>query len=83
MPVMEQYKKISKAIKAKKTERDDCAPLHLFKKHELTLKISVITEEIDDQKSEKAMLISRLACADDNEVRAEVATGHAKRASRP
>ena len=35
------------------------------------MKINVITEEINDLKSEKAILIPRLACADDNEVRAE------------
>lgn len=78
MPVIEQYKEINKTIKAKsaerkdlQTERDDCAALQLLKKHDLTVKINVITEEIDDLKSEKAMLISRLECADDNEVRAE------------
>lgn len=78
LPVIEQYKEISKTIKAKnaerkdmQTERDDCVALQLLKKHGLTMKINVITEEIDDLKSEKAMLISRLACTDDNEVRAE------------
>ncbi len=78
MPVIEQYKAISKTIRAKsterkdlQTERDDCAALKFLKKHDLTVKINVITEEIDDLKSEKAMLISRLACADENEVRAE------------
>ena len=78
MPVMEQYKEISKTIKVKsanrkdmQTERDDCAALQFIKKHDLTTKINIVTEEIDDLKSEKAMLISRLACADENEVRAE------------
>lgn len=78
MPVIEQYKEIIKTIKGKsmerkdmQTERDGCAALQFVKKHDLTVKINAITEEIDDLKSEKAMLISRLACADDNEVRAE------------
>ena len=78
LPVIEQYKEISKTIKAKnaerkdiQTERDGCAALQFVKKHDLTVKINAITEELDDLKSEKAMLISRLVCADDNEVRAE------------
>ena len=77
-PVIEQYKEISKTIKVKSTERitmqserDDCTTLQFVKKHDLTVKINAITEEIGDLKSEKAMLISRLACTDDNEVRAE------------
>jgi hypothetical protein len=45
--------------------------LQFVKKHDLSVKINVITEEIEDLKSEKTMLISSLACADDNEVRAE------------
>lgn len=78
LPVIEQYKEISKTIKAKsaerkdlQTERDDCTALQFIKKYDLTMKINAITEEIDDLKSEKAMLISRLECTDDNEVRAE------------
>ncbi len=78
LPVIEQYKEISKTIKAKsaerkdlQTERDDCTALQFIKKHDLTVKINAITEEIDDLKSEKAMLISRLECTDENEVRAE------------
>lgn len=78
LPVIEQYKEISKTIKVKSSERkdiqaelDNCAALQLLKKHDLTNKINVITEEIDDLKFEKAMLISRLECADDNEVKAE------------
>lgn len=78
MPVIEQYKEISKTIKAKsaeqkdmQAERDGCAAFQLLKKHDLTVKTNIITEEIDDLKSEKAMLISRLACADEKEVRAE------------
>lgn len=78
MPVIEQYKEIGKTIKAKsverkdmQTERDSYTALQFVKKHDLTVKISAVTEEIDDLKSEKAMLISRLACADSNEVRAE------------
>lgn len=76
MPVIEQYKEISKTIKVKsaerkdlQTERDDCAAFQFVKKHDLTVKINVITEEIEDLKSEKAMQVSRLACAGDNEVR--------------
>ena len=78
MPVIEQYKEINKTIKAKsaerkdmQTERDGCTALQFVKKYDLTVKISSITEEIDDLKSGKAMLISRLACANGNEVRAE------------
>ncbi|HPR78905.1 MAG TPA: MobQ family relaxase, partial [Candidatus Limiplasma sp.] len=78
MPVIEQYKEISKTIKAKsaerrdkQTERDGCTALQFVKKHDLSVKINAITEEVDDLKSEKAMLISRLECADENEVRAE------------
>ena len=78
MPVIEQYKAISKTIKVKsaerkdmQAERDGCTALQFVKKHDLSVKINALREEIDDLKSEKAMLISRLACADDNEVKAE------------
>jgi hypothetical protein len=78
MPMIEQYEAIGRIIKAKaeerkelQTERGKCATMQFIKRHDLTVKINVITEEIDDLKSDKAMLISRLACSDDSEVRAE------------
>lgn len=78
MPVIEQYKAIGGNIKAKtierkelQTQRDNCTALQLVKKHDLTIKLGTITEKIEDLKSEKAMLISKLECANDTEVQAE------------
>jgi hypothetical protein len=78
MPVIEQYKAIVGNIKAKTTERkamqtqrDDCTTLQLIIKHDLTVKINFITEEIEDLKSEKAMLFSKLECANETEIQTE------------
>jgi hypothetical protein len=78
LPVIDQYNEIIKKIKVKSTEqkelqveRDKCTTFQLIKKHDLTFKIDTIREEIEDLKSDKGILISRLGCANDNEVRAE------------
>jgi hypothetical protein len=78
MPVIEQYKAIGKTIKAKtgerkdlQTERDKCTTIQFMKKHDLTVQINAVTEEIEDLKSEKGMLISKLNCVDDADVKRE------------
>ncbi|NLT15683.1 MAG: MobA/MobL family protein [Clostridiales bacterium] len=74
-PVFEQYKTIGKIIKDRslerkelQTERDKRTTLQFVKKHDLTIKIGTFTEEIEDLKSERAMLISKLSCSKDTEV---------------
>lgn len=78
LPVIEQYEAIAADIKTKslvrkelQMERDNCTTIQFLRKHELSVQIGAVTEEIEDMKSEKAMLASKLNCTDDAEVRGE------------
>ena len=46
-------------------EKKSVPAIQVFRHRELALKIAALTEEIEELKSEKALLLNQLACADD------------------
>ena len=73
-PLFEEYHSIQKKIKAKQderkllvTERKTCSPLKLVTINSLTKQITTLTEDIEELKSRKSQLLSRLKCANDKE----------------
>lgn len=51
-------------------ERKACSPLKVVTINALTKQITTLTEDIEELKSRKAQLLSRLKCADDKEAQA-------------
>ena len=83
-PDIKQYEGVVKQLKAKVRERQTLlaekksAPaIQVFRHRVLSQKITVLTEEIEELKSEKALLLNQLDCADDHgmaEVKQRVAS---------
>lgn len=83
-PVLEQYVGLVQQIKSKTKERKNLlaekkdTPFYQIPKlHELSIRIAELTEELEELKSEKAVIFNRLNCADDSdlsEVKKNIAT---------
>ena len=74
-PDIKRYEDIVKQIKSKVRERrtllvekKSVPVFHVFQHREMTQKITVLTEDIEELKSEKTLLLNQLACADDHGV---------------
>ena len=71
-PVVEQYTEIKQEIKEKNTERkqlraeQDSLPfIHVIKHQKLSEQVATLTEDLEELKSEKSMLLNSMECADD------------------
>ena len=76
-PLFEEYHSIQKMIKAKQDERRSlvaerkaCSPLKIITINAMTKQITTLTEDIEELKSRKVQLLSRLKYADDKEAQA-------------
>lgn len=76
-PLFEEYHSVQMIIKAKQEERKSlvaerkaCSALKIVTINALTKQIATLTEDIEELKSRKAQLLSRLKCADDKEAQA-------------
>jgi len=72
-PDIKRYEDIVKQLKAKIKERrvlldekKNTPVIHVFRHQELAQKIAGLTEDIEELKSEKALLLNQLNCADDH-----------------
>ena len=71
-PVVERYTEIKQEIKEKNTERkqlraeQDSLPfIHVIKHQKLSEQVATLTEDLEELKSEKSMLLNSMECADD------------------
>ncbi len=68
---LELYTEIKEKVaerKKLKAELDKIPKLQIFKRSELMGKINTLSEQIEDLKSEKSMLLKELGCADDRDI---------------
>ena len=70
-PVVERYTEIKQEIKEKNTERkqlraeQDSLPfIHVIKHQKLSEQVATLTEDLEELKSEKSMLLNSMECAD-------------------
>ena len=71
-PVVERYTEIKQEIKEKNTERkqlraeQDSLPfIHVIKHQKLSEQVATLSEDLEELKSEKSMLLNSMECADD------------------
>ena len=71
-PVMERYTEIKQEIKEKSAERkqlraeqDSLSFVHVIKHQTLSEQVATLTEDLEELKSEKSMLLNSMECADD------------------
>lgn len=71
-PVMERYAEIKQEIKEKNAERkqlraeqDSLSFVHMIKHQKLSEQVATLTEDLEELKSEKSMLLNSMECADD------------------
>lgn len=76
-PELEQYAGLVQQIKGKTKERKNLlvkkkeTPFYQIPKlHDLSTRIAELTEELEELKSEKAVIFNRLSCADDTDISA-------------
>ena len=76
-PIFQEYHFVQKQIKTKQEERKSlvaerkaCSAFKVVTINALTKQITTLTEDIEELKSRKAQLHSKLKCADDQEARA-------------
>lgn len=67
MSVYKESKAKQEERKALVAERKACSPLKIVTINALTKQITTLTEDIEELKSRKSQLLSRLKCADDKE----------------
>ena len=68
---LELYAEIKEKVRERKklkAELDKIPKLQLFKRSELIGKINTLSEQIEDLKSEKSILLEELGCADDRDI---------------
>ena len=72
-PDSKRYEDIVRQLKAKIRERrvlmeakKDSPTIQVFRHHELSQKITALTEDIEELKSEKVLLLNQLNCSDDH-----------------
>ena len=51
-----------------KTEKDACSPLNIFKQNQLSKQLATLTEEIEELKSDKNFLLSKLGCKTESDI---------------
>lgn len=75
-PTLERYTDIKQEIKEKTAERkqlrseqDALSFVHVIKHQKLSEQITILTEDIEELKSEKSMILKTLDCADDTALR--------------
>lgn len=75
-PTLERYTEIKQEIKEKtaerkqlRTEQDALSFVQVIKHHKLSEQITTLTEDIEELKSEKSMILKSLDCADDTAFR--------------
>lgn len=71
-PVIERYTEIKQEIKTKTTERkqlrteqDSLSFIHVIKHQKLSEQVATLTEDLEELKSEKSMILNNMECADD------------------
>ena len=71
-PTLERYVEVKKEIKEKnaerkqlQTEQDSLSFVQVIKHHKLSEQITTLTEDIEELKSEKTMILNSMNCADD------------------
>lgn len=71
-PVMERYTEIKQEIKVKTAERkrlraeqDSLSFIHAIKHQKLSEQVATLTEDLEELKSEKSMILKTLDCTDD------------------
>lgn len=77
-PVLKEYNHVQKQIKEKTNERknlqaekNNCGALQIIKSHQLSAKITTLTEETEELKTRRTQLTEKLGCSDSKEVREE------------
>lgn len=75
-PILERYGALKQEIKEKsseqkslRSEKKATSVFHVKKQTELSQRITELTEDLEELRSEKAMLLNNLDCADDKEVK--------------
>lgn len=75
-PTLERYTEIKQEIKEKtaerkqlRTEQDALSFVHVIKHQKLSEQITTLTEDIEELKSEKSMILKTLDCSDDTDFR--------------
>ena len=70
---LDRYRSICRRIKQKENELDKLtaekaaiAPIHILQRNRLTNSITTLTEDIEELRSEKAALLSRMHCPDES-----------------
>ena len=75
-PMLTRYAELKQEIKKKsseqkslRSEKKTTSVFHIKKQTELSQRITELTEDLEELRSEKAMLLNNLDCADDKEVK--------------
>lgn len=75
-PILERYAKLKQEIKEKSSEqkslhseKKDTPVFHIKKHMELSQHITELTEDLEELRSERTMLLNQLNCTDDKEVK--------------
>ena len=75
-PILERYDALKQEIKEKSreqkslhSEKKDTSVFNVKKQMELSQRITELTEDLEELRSERTMLLNQLDCADDKEVR--------------
>ena len=75
-PILERYDELKQEIKEKSreqkslhSEKKDTSVFNVKKQMELSQRITELTEDLEELRSERTMLLNQLDCADDKEVR--------------
>lgn len=75
-PILERYDELKQEIKEKssqqkslRSEKKDTSVFNVKKQMELSQRITELTEDLEELRSERTMLLNQLDCADDKEVK--------------
>jgi len=75
-PILERYDNLKQEIKEKsseqkslRSEKKDTSVFNVKKQMELSQRITELTEDLEELRSERTMLLNQLDCADDKEVK--------------
>ena len=75
-PILERYDELKQEIKEKssqqkslRSEKKDTSVFNVKKQLELSQRITELTEDLEELRSERTMLLNQLNCADDKEVK--------------
>jgi len=75
-PILERYDELKQEIKEKssqqkslRSEKKDTSVFNVKKQMELSLRITELTEDLEELRSERTMILNQLDCADDKDVK--------------